>query len=111
MRNLTAEEARARAAAVTVASYDIELDLTQGDRTFLSRTTIAFTASADTFLELDCPSLVSATVDGRPMQLEGNRIALDGLGGEHVAVVEAHCAYTRSGEGLHRFVDPADSKV
>ena len=113
MRNLTAEEARARAAAVTVSSYQIELDLTQGDTTFLSRTTVAFRAEqgVSTFLELDCASLISATVDGRPLELVGNRIAMDGLGGEHVAVVEAHCAYTRSGEGLHRFVDPADSNV
>ena len=113
MRNLTYEGARARAAAVTVSSYRIELDLTQGDTTFLSRTTVSFRAEAGaaTFLELDCASLISATVDGRPLTLQGNRIALDGLGGDHVAVVEARCAYTRSGEGLHRFVDPADGFV
>jgi aminopeptidase N len=111
MRNLTAQEARARAAAVTVASYQIELDLTQGDETFLSHTTVRFSGTGSTFLELDCASLISANLDGRPLTLEGNRIALDGLGGEHVAVVEAHCAYTRSGEGLHRFVDPADGLV
>jgi aminopeptidase N len=113
MRNLTFEEAGARAAALTVSSYKIELDLTQGDTTFLSRTTVVFRAEpgTSTFLELDCASLISAMVDGRPLSLEGNRIALDGLGGDHVAVVEAHCAYTRSGEGLHRFVDPADDRV
>ncbi|MCW2545094.1 MAG: aminopeptidase, partial [Frankiales bacterium] len=113
MRNLTFEEARQRAAAITVSSYKIELDLTQGDATFLSRTTVVFRAepATSTFLELDCASLISATVDGRSLSLEGNRIALDALGGDHVAVVEAHCAYTRSGEGLHRFVDPADDRV
>ena len=40
MRNLTVAEARARAAAVRVSSYDVALDLTQGP---ITRTLIAFT--------------------------------------------------------------------
>ncbi len=113
MRNLTEDEARARAAAVSVSSYDVALDLTQGTEHYGSRTEVRFTAveGARTFLELDCVRLVSATLDGRPLTLDGNRLHLDGLGGEHVAQVEAVCAYTRSGEGLHRFVDPADEQV
>ncbi|HUR14288.1 MAG TPA: aminopeptidase N [Mycobacteriales bacterium] len=111
MRNLTASEARTRAEAVQVSSYDIALDLTQGPTELGSRTTVRFTATADTFLELDCVRVVSATLDGRPIELEGNRFALTGLGGEHEVVVDAVCAFTRSGEGLHRFVDPADEQV
>jgi aminopeptidase N len=113
MRTLTEPEARARAAAVAVRSYDVALDLTQGPTEYGSTTTVCFTASpgASTFLELDCVRLVRAELDGRPLELDGNRIALADLGGEHEAVVEAVCAYTRSGEGLHRFVDPADGEV
>ncbi len=113
MRNLTREEAAARADVLDVASYDIELDLTQSDTWFWSTVVIAFTATAgaETFLELDCLTAVSATLDGRPISLQGNRFALDGLGGEHVVKVVARCAYTRSGEGLHRFTDPADGRV
>jgi aminopeptidase N len=111
MRNLSVAEARARAAAVFVDRYDVELDLTRGPEEFGSRTTVRFTATADTFLELDCRRVVSATLDGREIQLEGNRFALPGLGGEHEVVVDAVCAYTRSGEGLHRFEDPADGEV
>ncbi|HUR50746.1 MAG TPA: aminopeptidase N [Mycobacteriales bacterium] len=111
MRNLTEAEARARAEAVEVEHYDVALDLTLGAEELGSRTTVTFRATADTFLELDCVRLVSATLDGRPLALEGNRIPLTGLGGEHQVVVEAVCAYTRSGEGLHRFVDPADGEV
>ncbi len=111
MRNLTAAEAKERAATVTVASYDVGLDLTQGPEEFGSRTIVRFSATADTFLELDCARVLSATLDGRAISLEGNRFALTGLGGEHEVVVDAVCAYTRSGEGLHRFVDPADDQV
>jgi aminopeptidase N len=113
MRNLTVAEARARAAAVDVSSYDIELDLTHGDTWFWSTTVVRFTAApgASTFLELDCLTTVTATLDGQPITLQGNRFALDRLGGEHEVKVVARCAYTRSGEGLHRFVDPADDRV
>jgi aminopeptidase N len=111
MRNLTVAEARARSAAVRVSSYDVVLDLTQGETELGSRTVVRFSATADAFLELDCVRVLSATLDGRPISLEGNRFALTGLGGEHEVVVDAVCAYTRSCEGLHRFVDPADGQV
>jgi aminopeptidase N len=111
MRNLTAAEARARADAVVVDHYDVALDLTQGPEELGSRTTVRFTATGDAFLELDCVRVLSATLDGRPIRLEGNRFLLTGLGGQHEVVVDAVCAYTRSGEGLHRFEDPADGEV
>jgi aminopeptidase N len=113
VRNLTETEARERAAAVSVTAYEIELDLTQGDTEFGSRTTVSFTAQrgASTFLEIDCVRLVSASLDGTSLTLHDNRLPLEGLGGEHQVVVEAVCGYTRSGEGLHRFVDPADDQV
>ena len=113
MRNLTAQEARDRAAVLDVTSYDVSLDLTKGDVWFRSTTLVTFTASegASTFLELDCVSVEEATLDGQPITLEGNRFRLDGLGGDHEVRVVACCAYTQSGEGLHRFVDPADNKV
>ena len=113
MRALTETEARQRAAAITVSSYDIELDLTQGGTWFWSTSTVRFTAveGVSTFLELDCLTMVSATLDGRPLTFSRGRIALDELGGEHVVTVMARCAYTRTGEGLHRFTDPADGKT
>ena len=113
VRNLTQVEARERAAVLDVTSYDIELDLTHGDTWFWSTTTVRFTArpGSSTFLELDCLTTVDATLDGRPLHLAGNRFALDGLGGEHEVHVVARCAYTRTGEGLHRFVDPVDDGV
>ena len=40
-----------------------------------------------------------------------SRIALSGLPAENTLVVKADCTYSHTGEGLHRFVDPADDRV
>ena len=40
-----------------------------------------------------------------------SRIALDGLAADNELVVRADCTYSRTGEGLHRFVDPVDDRV
>jgi S-formylglutathione hydrolase FrmB len=52
--NLTRNEALERAALVTVDSYRIALDLTTGDKTFRSVTTVEFEAlpGADTYIDL-----------------------------------------------------------
>ena len=53
--NLTREEAATRAALLDVSSYSIDLDLTTGDKTFASTTTLRFTCrepGADTFADL-----------------------------------------------------------
>jgi aminopeptidase N len=115
--NLTRDEARTRAQSVSVDSYQVELDLTGGDTTFRSVSTIEFGAAAPgtaTFLNLAAPGLHSVTLNGSPVPaaaFDGERIALDGLAERNVVVVDAECAYSRSGEGLHRFTDPADGKV
>ncbi len=41
---------------------------------------------------------------------DGQRLALPGLAAENTLVVEAECAYSRTGEGLHRLVDPVDDE-
>ena len=114
MRNLTRDEARTRSQLLRVTSYDVELDLTQGDESFGSTTVVRFVcreAGSSTFLELDAPELVSASLNGAPVTIEGNRIVLPGLAGDNEVRVVARCAYTHTGEGLHRFVDPADGLV
>ena len=114
MRNLTQPEAAARASAVRDVSYDVAVDLTHGDTWYWSTTVVRFTAtgSSGLFLELDCLTMVEALLDGTThLALQGNRIPLDGLHGQHEVKVVARCGYTRSGEGLHRFVDPADDQV
>ncbi len=114
MRNLTRDEARERAALLQVFSYDVRLDLAQDDAThFGSQVTVRFAGrpGAASFAELD-GELLAATLNGDPVgPLAGNRLALHGLAGDNELVVSARCAYSRTGEGLHRYVDPADGEV
>jgi aminopeptidase N len=115
--NLTRDEARTRAELITVGSYRVELDLTGGDTTFRSVTTVDFdclTPGPGSFINLSAPGVRAMTLNGVPLPpsaFDGERIALDGLAERNVLVVDAECAYSHSGEGLHRFADPADGNV
>ncbi len=115
--NLTREEARERAALVEVVSYQVDLDLTGGDETFGSQSVIRFGCAvpgAGTFVNLTAAAVREITLNGEPVAagaFDGERIALARLAAENVLVVDAVCAYSRSGDGLHRFVDPADGNV
>jgi aminopeptidase N len=117
MPSLTRAEAVARAALLTVESYEIDLDLTAGPETFRSITTIRFRAStpgADTFIELKPARLISATLNGGPIdpvELTENRLRLGALAASNELVVESDMAYSNTGEGLHRFTDPADGET
>jgi aminopeptidase N len=120
--NLTRDQAVERAALVTVDNYRIDLDLTDGDgkpgeRTFRSVTTVTFDAlaGADTVIDIAAGTVRSATLNGRELDVSGydesTGIALSGLAGHNVVVVDADCRYSNTGEGLHRFVDPVDGEV
>ncbi len=114
---LSRDEAAARAALLAVEAYDIDLDLTTSETTFLSRTTITFTCrepGAATWVDLVAPTLQGARLNGHPLDLSGytgQRLELPGLLARNTLVVEAQCAYSRTGEGLHRLVDPVDEEV
>ena len=114
--NLTREEARERARIVTVDSYDVALDLTTGDESFQSDTTVRFTAEAGetSFLDLIASRVRSITLNGADVDVrafDGARIELTGLAAQNELRVIADCAYMNTGEGLHRFVDPVDKAV
>ncbi|MFI8965650.1 aminopeptidase N [Streptomyces sp. NPDC053493] len=123
--NLSRDEARERAELLSVDGYEVALDLRsavgesgEGVRTFRSVTTLRFrrTGTGDTtFVDLIAPSVTAVTLNGRALDpaavFDGSRITLDGLADENVLVVDARCAYSRTGEGMHRFVDPEDGEV
>jgi aminopeptidase N len=115
--NLTREEARDRRQLLDVRSYQVELDLTGGDSTFLSACTVRFHCSSPgtaSFIELTAPAVREIVLNGDPVSVsafDGNRIALDGLQATNELRVVAECAYSRSGEGLHRFTDPSDGGI
>ena len=114
--NLTRIEAQERTALLAVESYDIQLDLTTGPETFRSTTTVVFTATpgASTFIDAITAKVHAITLNGESVDAgaaDGARIALENLAAENTLVVDADFAYTNTGEGLHRFVDPVDGEV
>ncbi|MFI5631018.1 aminopeptidase N [Streptomyces sp. NPDC051664] len=117
MTRLTHLEARERAALLHVTSCAVELALDQGDEIFGSSTTLEFTSSvpgATTFLELRPHTLHSAELNGRRLDvttLSGGRLPLPDLRAENTVTVVADMAYSRDGQGIHRYVDPADGET
>jgi aminopeptidase N len=121
-KNLSRDEAQQRASLLSVHGYEVHLDVTSAPEadaaTFRSVTTIRFSCTepgADSFADLLAPSVRAVTLNGRELDparvFDGARVALDGLEAENVLVVDADCAYSRTGEGLHRFTDPADGET
>ncbi|MEV6369384.1 aminopeptidase N [Micromonospora musae] len=123
MRNLTQVEATERARLLEVTGYEITLDLSTAvladeGRTFRSTTEVRFRCAepgANTFIELAADSVRSATLNGAPVDLSDwsaeKGLVLAGLAGENTLVVDADFAYSRSGQGLHRTVDPVDGET
>ncbi|MEU0172653.1 aminopeptidase N [Streptomyces massasporeus] len=120
--NLTREEAQRRAQLLAVESYEIELDLSgaQEGGTYRSVTTVRFDVTAEngaeSFIDLVAPAVHEVTLNGDSLDpaevFADSRIALPGLlRGRNILRVVADCAYTNTGEGLHRFVDPVDDQA
>jgi aminopeptidase N len=123
VRNLKQVEAAERARLLAVSAYDVSLDLTDGtgfpgERAFHSVTEIRFTCTepgASTFIEIAAESLRGATLNGTPLDISEwateRGLVVPGLAAENLLVVDADCAYTSTGQGLHRSVDPVDKEV
>ncbi|WP_418957075.1 aminopeptidase N [Streptomyces tritici] len=119
--NLTREEAQQRAKLLTVDAYEVELDLTgaQEGGTYRSVTLVRFDsaeAGAESFIDLVAPAVHEVVLNGHALDVAAvfrdSRIALPHLKqGRNELKVVADCAYTNTGEGLHRFVDPVDGQA
>nr|WP_202553825.1 aminopeptidase N [Streptomyces sp. SID4936] len=118
---MTREEAQERARLLTVDAYEIDLDLSgaQEGGTYRSVTTVRFDsaeAGAETFIDLIAPAVHEVELNGKALDVAAvfrdSRIALPHLvAGSNELKVVADCAYTNTGEGLHRFVDPVDQQA
>ncbi len=115
--NLTRDEASERARLLDVSTYDISLDLTTSDTTFGSTTVIRFTCAepgASSFADLVGATVHQITLNGvalDPASYADSRIPLPALQADNELTVVADCTFSHTGEGLHRFVDPADKLV
>ncbi|MEA5155064.1 aminopeptidase N [Raineyella sp.] len=123
--NITREEARARADLIRTDGYRVQVDLTgrapdgaplaDPEGTFVSRSTVTFSSGAGTtWLDLLADDILEAALDREPLDTsgyDGARLPLTLTEGEHELTVVGLCRYSRTGEGLHRFVDPADHRV
>ncbi|MFE4500157.1 aminopeptidase N [Rhodococcus sp. NPDC056743] len=116
--NLNRSEVTLRSSAVSVTGYRVELDLRSAVdpavSTFRTVTTVEMTSTVDsTWLDFIGSAVESVEVNGRRIAVayDGARIALTGLADVNVVQVTALAEYSRSGEGLHRFVDDADGQT
>ncbi len=115
--NLTRAEAKARSGLIAVQSYEIDLNLVAGDETFISTTIVNFTCNSpgsSTFIDAVGKSIISATLNGAPVDVsafDGESVHLLSLASSNQLVIAVEGVYSKSGEGLHRFVDPADNEV
>ncbi|WP_202915050.1 MULTISPECIES: aminopeptidase N [unclassified Mycolicibacterium] len=114
---MTRVEAEERARVVTVESYEVALDLTTGPETFSAVTTVRFASQegASTFLDLIAESVERVELNGElldPASVFGDsRVQLPALAASNTVQIASTQQYTNTGEGLHRFVDPADGEV
>jgi aminopeptidase N len=100
-----------------VTSYEVDLDLDRGPRTFESTCTIRFRCrepGAATWLDVVPAALHEVRLNGSPLDVAGlddGRFPLPDLTTDNVVAVRATMAYSRDGQGLHRAVDPADGEA
>lgn len=116
--NLTRDEAARRSSMLDVSHYDVALDLTESETHFRSTTTAKFrvTKAGSTFIDLRADELIDVRLNGSPLPTKAYEerygIPLSGLQvADYELTVTALIPYSRTGEGLHRFVDPADGEV
>ena len=121
-QNLSRGEAAARSAILRVESYEVSLDLRgaedQDEPGFISKTVITFSCSepgSTVFADFIHGGVHSVLLNGRPLDpaevVDGSRIQLPGLDAQNQAIITGTALYSSSGEGLHRFVDPADGNT
>ncbi|MCA1783201.1 MAG: aminopeptidase N [Dermatophilaceae bacterium] len=115
--NLTRDEAATRSDLVSVSRHAIDLDLTTGEKTFATTSTITFSAreGAETFVDFIGASVEEIVLNGTSLDpaehYADSRVRLPGLAADNAVTIRATGAYTNTGEGLHRFVDPVDDEV
>ncbi|MET4591501.1 aminopeptidase N [Arthrobacter sp. 754] len=121
--NLLRSEAARRSALITTHGYDVTLDVRGAADPdvagYTSRSVINFSSAGtgpgtSTFLDFIAGEVHSVFLNGKDLPVagavDGSRIRLENLQAENQVTVTGTALYSRSGEGMHRFVDPADGQ-
>lgn len=123
--NISRDEANLRSRQLRTASYETLVDLSgklpdgtplpRPEANFVSTTTARFHSIACVVnANLIADEIIQATLDGEPVPahaFDGEHLTLELQEGDHELVVTAVMRFSRTGEGLHRFVDPADDST
>ena len=112
--NISRKEAAERSAIISTHSYEVTIDTCQGSEIFISKSLVRFSgkAGADTFIDAVGRKVISATLNGVPVDTsnyDGETIHLKNLASENDLVVEIEAEYSKTGEGLQYSVDPVDN--
>lgn len=120
--NLSRDQAAERSALITTHTYDVHVDVSAaqdlGQSGYPTLTTITFSCrepGATTFLDYLHESVESVELNGVMLDLASSvgtaRILLPELQAENTVTVVGTSRFSTSGEGMHRFQDPADGQI
>ncbi|MFM1797137.1 MAG: hypothetical protein RL733_918 [Actinomycetota bacterium] len=115
--NISRAEAAERSAHLSIKHYDVALDVTTGEETFIATSKITFSCNKpgyDTFVDAVGKRIISATLNGAAVDVsnyDGESVFIKNLQAENELVIEIEAIYSKSGEGLQRSVDPVDNEV
>ena len=70
--NISRAEAAERSSHLSIKHYDVTLDVTTGEETFIAKTVVTFNCNKpgyDTFIDAVGKSVISATLNGSPVDV------------------------------------------
>jgi aminopeptidase N len=115
--NISRSEAQERSRLISVESYEVFLDVSQDADTFIAKSTVTFSCNLpgyDTFIDAVAVRIITATLNGQAIDtssFDGESVFLKNLAKDNVLVIESEVAYSKTGEGLQKSVDPADQEI
>ncbi|MGA4508760.1 aminopeptidase N [Propionibacteriaceae bacterium G1746] len=120
--NLSRDTARHRSEAIVLDTIEVWLDITNApdaDQPFFgSRSTLRFTSTVPMIgIDFLDGEVDEVSVNGTPVAVDhdGATVTVTGLHDDgtttNEVTVSGRARYSRSGEGLHRFTDPADGQT
>jgi aminopeptidase N len=115
--NISRSEALERSEHLAIENYNVFLDLSVPGDTFIAKSTVSFTCKTpgyNTFIDAVATRILSATLNGQSVDtstFDGQTLFINGLATENELIIEAEVAYSNTGEGLQKSVDPADGEI